>query len=139
MEEAKPLKQQSNRLLNGIVVVAAILGLGVIAFSIWRVLDLNQMKEDISQIRTDCIQAIQVKALILGNDMLNKTFMEGYSAGVSNTSKYYYDNLNATIAAAQIATVNQLCQRTPNPLANEQVFIGNRTMALCDYVAIRGG
>ena len=135
MEETKPLDQQSNKLLNGIVIVVAVIALGVIAFSIWRVLEPNQIKDDLSQLKTNCDFTSRSLNLLA----LNESWAAGYQAGASNVSKFYNDNLNSTIFAAQMEAVNQLCQRTPNPLANEQVFIGNRSMALCDYVAIRRG
>lgn len=131
----KPLKQQPGKLVIAVIILIALLALGAIGFSIWRLLEFGQIKEDISQLKTNCDFTSRSLNLLA----LNESWTEGYRAGVSNATQFYNNNLQAAIDQAQIGVVAQLCQRTPNPLVNERISLGNNTMPLCDYVKIRGG
>ena len=83
------------------------------------------------QVKSDCSNT----ASLLKEKEINETWAQGYQTGVSYASSLFNNNLNAAIATAQVNVIKNLCQRTPKPLANEQVTVDGKPISLCLFAA----
>jgi len=125
MVDVEPAKTQPAipeiKILWNFVVISIFL---LAAACVYIMIGLNQVKSECSSTTS-----------LLKEKEINETWSQGYQTGVAYASSLYNNNLNAAIATAQVNVVKNLCQRTPNPLANEQVTVDGKPISLCLFAA----